>query len=471
MQSYKGYELTVGLEVHVELKTESKIFCSCSTAFGAPPNTQCCPVCTGMPGALPVLNRQVVDYAIKAGLALDCEIGTHSGQDRKNYFYPDLPKAYQISQYKRPLCSNGRLTFGGQGEEKTVQITRIHIEEDAGKLIHKEDGSTLIDCNRCGVHLIEIVTEPQIHSAEDAKEFLQKLRTLMLYTEVSDCKMNEGSMRCDVNLSVRKEGQPLGQRTEIKNLNSFAFVMKAIDYEYKRQVDVIEGGGCIQQETLRFEEESGRTLSMRKKENAPDYRFFPDPDLPPVVLTKERIEEIRCTLPVLPDERMAVYRERYGLSFADAQRLTAQRARADYFEEAAGHTTAYQILANLLNEESAQDTPRVTPFQLAQLATLLQEGTINSATARRVLLELCGKEDVLVKDYVMNRGLCQINDTDVLTELVKQALLESPRAVTDYRNGKKKAAMVIVGAVMKKTAGKANAPIVENLVLSLLEEQ
>ncbi len=469
MQSYKGYELTVGLEVHVELKTESKIFCSCSTAFGAPPNTQCCPVCTGMPGALPVLNEQVVDYAVKAGLALGCEISTHSGQDRKNYFYPDLPKAYQISQYKRPLCSNGRLTFGAPGEEKSVQITRIHIEEDAGKLIHKADGSTLIDCNRCGVPLIEIVTEPQIHCAEDAKEFLQKLRTLMLYTEVSDCRMNEGSMRCDVNLSVRKEGQPLGQRTEIKNLNSFAFVMKAIDYEYKRQVEVLEAGGRIEQETLRFEEESGRTLSMRKKENAPDYRFFPDPDLPSVVLTKEHIEEIRRTLPVLPDARMALYRERYGLSYADAQRLTAQRVRADYFEEAVTSTKAFKTLANLVIEEYSPEKEGLTPAQLGTLADLLEEGHINSAMAKRLLKELAGKRDVSLKDYVKEHALFQLSDQAMLLPIVKEVLAENPKAIEDYKKGKKNAVKSLLGGVMKKTAGRADPLLAERLVMAELQ--
>ena len=470
MTLYKDYLLTVGLEVHVELKTESKIFCSCSTSYGAEPNSQCCPVCTGMPGALPVLNKQVPLLAVKAGLALGCKINEYSGQDRKNYFYPDLPKGYQISQYDRPLCYGGSLTIEGEEGQKRVEITRIHIEEDAGKLIHRA-GATLIDCNRCGVPLIEIVTAPQITSPEEAKDFLLKLRTHLLYTEVSDCRMNEGSMRCDVNLSVRKEGQLLGQRTEIKNLNSFAFVMKAIEQEYKRQVDLLEAGGRVVQETRRFDEKTGRTEAMRKKENAPDYRFFPDPDLPPVVLSRQEIEEIAATLPRLPLQRQREYSEKYGLGEYDCKRLTAERERADFFEEAVKHTTAFKTLANLVIEEFSPEKEGLSPLQMAELADLLEEGTINSATAKRLLKELAGKKDVALSPYVEEQGLSQIKDEEILGAIVDTLILENPKAIEDYKRGKKNAAKALLGGVMKKTAGRADPLLAERLIAEALNAQ
>ena len=469
MMLYKGYELTVGLEVHVELKTESKIYCSCPTAFGDAPNTNCCPVCMGMPGALPVLNRKVPAYAAKAGFALNCRVSEHSGQDRKNYFYPDLPKGYQISQYERPLCADGYLDIETASGSKRVEITRIHIEEDAGKLIHGEDGEVLIDCNRCGVPLIEIVTAPVLCSAEEAKTFLQKLRTVLLYLEISDCKMNEGSMRCDVNLSVHRPGTPLGQRTEIKNLNSFAFVAKAIEYEYKRQVDLAEQGCPILFETMRFDEKSGRTESMRQKESAKDYRFFPDPDLPSVFLTRAELEEIRKDLPLLPHERTALYRERYGISDYDCSRITSEKERADYFEAAAEQCNAHKILANLVMEELSLEGARITPSQMAQIATLLQEGRINTATARKVIADLAGKEETLVSAYVFEKNLWQITDKETLRVFVKEALAENPTAIRDFGLGKKNASKVLVGFVMKKTAGRADAVLVEALVLEALE--
>ena len=311
----QDYEMVIGLEVHVELKTETKIFCGCSTKFGAPPNTQCCPVCTGMPGSLPVLNGKVVEYAVMAGLATNCEIATYSKQDRKNYFYPDLPKAYQISQYDLPLCSHGYLDIETEAGKKRIGITRIHIEEDAGKLTHVEGHGTLIDCNRCGVPLIEIVSEPDLRSAEETKAYLQKLRAIILYTGVSDCKMNEGSFRCDVNLSIRKKGSDqLGTRTEMKNLNSFQSVVKAIEYEFARQVSVLDEGGEVIQETRRFDMNTGKTASMRSKENADDYRYFPDPDLVPIVVSDTFRKELEDRIPVLPDQRKQQYQSQYGLS-------------------------------------------------------------------------------------------------------------------------------------------------------------
>ena len=340
--SGKDYEMVAGLETHVELKTATKIFCGCSTAFGAEPNTQCCPVCTGMPGSLPVLNRQVVHYAIKAGLAVNCRIASYSKEDRKNYFYPDLPKAYQISQYDLPLCENGYLDIETGEGRKRIGITRIHIEEDAGKLIHQEGKGTLIDYNRCGVPLIEIVSEPDFRSVEEIKAYLRKLRATILYTGVSDCKMNEGSLRVDVNLSVRKKGEEtLGTRTEMKNLNSFQFIAKAVEYEFRRQVEALEAGEEIIQETRRFDQASGKTFSMRRKEDANDYRYFPDPDLPPIEVSPDLLRELQAQIPVLPDQRKKEYVKRFGLTDYAAEQITLSREAADYFEQAARRTRPY----------------------------------------------------------------------------------------------------------------------------------
>ena len=331
----KEYEMVIGVEVHVELKTESKIFCSCSTAFGAEPNTQCCPVCMGMPGVLPVLNQKVVEYAVRAGLATNCSIASFSKQDRKNYFYPDLPKAYQISQYDMPLCEHGYLEIDC-GVPKRIGITRIHIEEDAGKLIHTPEGETLCDYNRCGVPLIEIVSEPDLRSAEEASAFLRKLRAILVYTGVSDCKMQEGSMRCDVNLSVRPKGtKEMGTRTEMKNLNSFQFIAKAIGYEFARQVEAVQAGEQIVQETRRFDQQLGKTFSMRSKEDADDYRYFPEPDLVPIVVSREEVQRIGESIPELPDAKKARFLQRYKIAPADAEILVGDREVAEYFEKAA----------------------------------------------------------------------------------------------------------------------------------------
>ena len=333
------YEMVVGLEVHVELKTKTKIFCARSTAFGAEPNTQCCPVCMGFPGTLPVLNEKVVEYALLAGLATNCEIARFSKQDRKNYFYPDLPKDYQISQYDLPLCAHGHLDITTAEGEKRVGITRIHIEEDAGKLVHTDGGRTLVDYNRCGVPLIEIVSEPDIRSAEEAVAYVRKLRAILLYLGVSDCRMNEGSLRCDVNLSVRRRGdQALGTRTEMKNLNSFQFIAKAIAYEFARQVGVLEEGGAVVQETRRFDAASGKTFSMRSKENSSDYRYFPDPDLAPIVTDDGMLDALKKRIPELPDERRRRYIEAYALPALDAEAICAVKELADYFDEAAART-------------------------------------------------------------------------------------------------------------------------------------
>ena len=470
-----NYEMVIGLEVHVELKTATKIFCGCSTKFGAAPNTQCCPVCTGMPGSLPVLNGKVVEYAVKAGLATGCKIATYSKQDRKNYFYPDLPKAYQISQYDLPLCSEGYLDIETESGKKRIGITRIHIEEDAGKLVHQEGKGTFIDCNRCGVPLIEIVSEPDMRSAEEAKAYLQKLRAIILYTGVSDCKMNEGSLRCDVNLSIRKKGSDkLGTRTEMKNLNSFQNVVKAIEYEYARQVSVLEEGGEVIQETRRFDMNTGKTSSMRSKENADDYRYFPDPDLVPIVVSPEFLEEIRKSIPMLPDQRKASYQEKYGLSSLAAETLVTRKDIADYFETVAGQTEYPLLAANLVSGEVARLCPEeqavpVAPEHIAVLADLLGQGKINGGTCKKVIAQLF-KEDGDPMEIIEAQGLQQISDPQVLRPMAEEVLRQSQKVVQDYKGGNKNAFHALVGQMMKKTQGKGNPQVIGQVLSELLEQ-
>lgn len=474
MNLYKGYEMVIGLEVHIELKTKTKIFCSCSTEFGAQPNMHTCPVCMGLPGVLPVLNRKVVDYAVMAGLATNCTIARFSKQDRKNYFYPDLPKAYQISQYDLPLCEHGYLDIETSDGSKRIGITRIHIEEDAGKLVHDEKFGTMIDCNRCGVPLIEIVSEPDIRSAEEAKAYLQKLRAVILYTGVSDCKMQEGSMRCDVNLSVRKAGEKeFGTRTEMKNINSFQFVVKAIEYEYKRQVDAIEAGETVIQETRRFDPDTGKTYAMRSKENANDYRYFPDPDLPPIELTDDEIHELGLRIPELPDARKARYISNFGLSAYDAEMLTADKYLADYFENVAAFTSYKKLAANLLLGEFTKlntaeyfECP-VEPKSFAALADLVGNETINSSTAKKLATRMWN-DGIDPEEAVTSEGLEQINDTSVLTELAKKAIDASPKSVADYKKGKASAFKAIIGAAMGMSGGKANPAKLSSIAEEML---
>ncbi|WP_343252584.1 Asp-tRNA(Asn)/Glu-tRNA(Gln) amidotransferase subunit GatB [Ligaoa zhengdingensis] len=471
-----AYEMVIGLEVHVELKTKTKIFCECSTAFGAEPNTQCCPVCMGMPGTLPVLNKQVVRYAVKAGLATHCSIARYSKQDRKNYFYPDLPKAYQISQYDLPLCAGGWLDIEGENGPKRIGITRIHIEEDAGKLVHKEGGGTLCDYNRCGVPLIEIVSEPDIRSAAEAAAYLRKLRAIMLYVGVSDCKMQEGSLRCDVNLSVRKKGsQTLGTRTEMKNLNSFQFIQKAIEYEFQRQVEAVEAGEEIVQETRRFDQATGKTFSMRKKEDANDYRYFPDPDLVPIVLSQEVLAAIGEEIPELPDARKQEYVERYGLTAGDAEALVNERAVADYFEAAAAGTKAPKLLANLITSEvfrlfapEQTDIP-IAPEHLATLADLLADERLGSAAGKK-LVSLMWHQDADPVGLAEEHQLWQISDEEALRPAAQRAVEENARAAADYKKGKSSAIQTLIGQVMRATGGRANPVVTRALLEKLLEE-
>ncbi len=471
----KDYEMVIGLEVHVELKTKSKIFCSCPTDFGAAPNTQCCPICMGMPGTLPVLNREVVSYAIKAGLATNCQIEPYSKQDRKNYFYPDLPKAYQISQYDLPLCHHGHLTIETQDGQKKIGITRIHIEEDAGKLIHDEKKGTMVDCNRCGVPLIEIVSEPDIRSAKEAAAYLQKLKAVISYTGISDCKMNEGSLRCDVNLSVRKKGETtLGTRTEMKNLNSFQSVAKAIEQEYIRQVEAVEKGEKIIQETRRFDQATGQTYAMRKKEDANDYRYFPDPDLMPIETSLDKIKSLQKEIPILPDVRKAAYMRDFGLSAYAAEQLTGQKEIADYFEKAASKTHAPVTLCNLLITEifrllppESTDIP-ICAKHLARLADLLEEGQINSSAGKKVL-SLLWEKDRDPEEVVQELGMYQLSDTDALMSAVKETLSKNPSMLEGYKKGKLTMAKALMGQAMALTNGKANPVKLQELLQAELD--
>ena len=475
MKFIDDYELVCGLEVHVELKTATKIFCSCPTTFGAKPNTQCCPVCSGMPGALPVLNRRVVELAVTAGLALNCEITKLSREDRKNYFYPDLPKAYQISQFDLPLCKNGYVDILSDGKQKRIGITRIHIEEDAGKLIH-DDSGTLIDLNRCGVPLIEIVSEPDIRSAEEAADYARKLRAILLAAGVSDCRMNAGSLRCDVNLSVRRRGETeLGTRTEMKNLNSFNYVEKAVEYEYRRQVELIKSGGKVVQETRRFDARSGKTFTMRVKENADDYRYFPDPDLPWIEVAEEEIERLRNALPKLPDERKREY-IRLGLSEKDAEQVSAPEL-CEFFDSGLEFTKYPKIFANLILGELlslTEEDIRISPESLAKVAELSGEGTINSTTAKKLVRALCEAADagktLDPEKYVRENDLAQIRDETLLRGFVREALEADPKAVAAFKAGKGNAAKAIMGKIMAKTSGRGDPVILDRLLYEALTE-
>ena len=467
--------MTVGLEVHVELKTKTKVFCACPTDFGAEPNTQCCPVCMGAPGVLPSLNARAVEYAIKAGLALNCEIARECGFDRKNYFYPDLPKAYQITQLDFPLCKNGYLDLETNRDKKRIRIERIHLEEDAGKLLHSKEHGTMIDHNRCGVPLIEIVSAPDISSPEEAKEYLKTLRLSMLYAGISDCKMNEGSLRCDVNISVKKRTDTqLGNRCEIKNINSFAFAEAALEYEFMRQCEILESGGTVKQETRRFDEKTSTTLSMRDKESSADYRYFPEPDLVWIKISEADIAKARATLPRMPKERVAEYISRYALDKKDADILTSDRALADLFEETAKLTSHPKALANLLISElprlyNGETLAPVSPNALARLVTLYGERRINSSTEKKLLHRILSTgEDP--EEIVEREGLAQITDRETLLSYLESAMRENPKSVADYKSGKDFALKFIIGKAMANSHGKADPELLGELAKDLLNQ-
>lgn len=468
------YELVAGLETHVELATKTKIFCSCTTEFGGEPNTHCCPVCIGLPGSLPKLNEKVVEYAILAGLATHCEIAEVSKMDRKNYVYPDLPKAYQISQFDMPLCKNGCIALSNG---RKIRITRIHIEEDAGKLVHSR-GNTYVDYNRGGVPLIEIVSEPDIRSPEEAKEYVEKLQFLMRYIGVSDCKMEEGSMRCDVNVSVRPQGsEQLGTRAEIKNMNSISFITKAMAYEFDRQCDLLDCGEEVVQETRRYNEADDCTESMRGKEDAQDYRYFPEPDLPTIRVPRERVEELRAKLPEDPDTRTQRWIAEAGISEADARQLLRYRRVADYFDSTVqglsnGKSAAACILGQIfrrMETEADKETfaVTVTPDNLNALLKLLDAGKIRMNLVKSTLEKMLdtGKP---YNEFLSESDLAGIDDNQ-LEVLCKEVLEKNPKAVEDYRAGKEKAVKALVGAVMKATRGRADAQKAEELLIALMK--
>ena len=461
----EDYEVVIGLEVHAELSTKTKIFCSCPTEFGGKPNTHCCPVCMAMPGALPVLNEKVVEYAVKAGLATGCEISRDSKNDRKNYFYPDLPKSYQISQFDKPLCIGGAVEIDTDEGKKKVGITRIHIEEDAGKLNHDDYGrGSLVDLNRAGVPLIEIVSEPDMRSSDEADKYLKKLKSILEYIEVSDCKMQEGSLRADVNVSVHKYGTPFGIRTEMKNMNSFRSITRAIEYEIERQIEVIENGGTIDQETLRWDEISGKTFSMRDKEDAQDYRYFPEPDLVAIRLSDEYIENVKRSLPELPESRKERYLNEYKLSEKEAKTLTASKYLSDFFEKGVEISHNPKAVCNwltsdiarILNEnEMEPDEIPFSPEDLTELIGLIEKGTISSKIAKDVL-EKMFEENEKPSVIIEKNGWVQISDEGAIKEVVQKILDANPQSVIDFKNGKDKAIGFLVGQAMKETRGKAN---------------
>ena len=471
------YEAVIGLEVHVQLLTRSKIFCSCSTRFGDPPNSNTCPVCLGLPGALPVLNREAVTMAMKAALALNCAVHPRSRFARKNYFYPDLPKGYQISQYDEPLASAGWLDIEVAGKAKRIGVTRVHLEEDAGKSLHEgfpdSDRKSYIDLNRSGVPLIEIVSEPDLRTPEEAYDYLTRLKTLMLYLEVSNCNMEEGSLRCDANVSVRRAGRTaFGTKTEVKNLNSFRFLQKALAYEIERQIGVIEEGGEIPQETRLWDSREQRTYGMRSKEFAHDYRYFPEPDLLPLVISDEWTEEARRSMPELPEAKKARFVGEHGLGDYDAAQLTSSKALADYFEDAVRRGSEPKLSANwilselshLLKEAGKEitETP-VSSERLAELLALVAKGTVSGKMGKDILAEMfsTGRR---ATEIIAAKGLEQISDRQKIAAVVREIMAANPKQVEQYRGGKAATFGWFVGQVMKATGGQANPQLVQEIL-------
>ncbi len=475
-----SFETVIGLEVHVELKTDSKIFSASPNHFGAEPNANTSVIDLGYPGVLPVLNKKAVDFAMKAAMALNCEVATHTKFDRKNYFYPDNPKAYQISQFDQPIGENGYIDIEVNGYTKRIGITRIHMEEDAGKLTHSINGFTLCDYNRQGTPLVEIVSEPDIRTPDEAYAYLEKLKSIIQYTGVSDCKMEEGSLRCDANISIRPVGQEaLGTKTELKNLNSFNFVRRGLEFEERRQVAVVSAGGKIEQETRRFDEASGKTLLMRVKEGSDDYRYFPEPDLVALYIDEEWKERIRAEIPELPDARKKRYMEELGLPAYDAAVLTVSKETADFFEAVVAEgANAKQAsnwimgeLTGYLNAEGKElHDIKLTSQSLAGLIALIEKGTISSKIAKTVFKEMVengGEAETIVKE----KGLVQISDEGALLKIIGEALDNNPQSIEDFKAGKKKATGFLVGQIMKATKGQANPQLVNQLLLQEIEKR
>lgn len=473
------YEAVIGLEVHAQMLTDTKIFCGCSTKFGSEPNTQTCPVCIGMPGVLPVLNKKALEFAIKTGIAMNCRISTYSRFARKNYFYPDLPKGYQISQYEMPICEGGYIEITVDGTTKKIGITRIHMEEDAGKNIHTGGNFSLVDLNRAGVPLMEIVSEPDIRSPKEAVEYMKKLRSILRYLGVCDGNMEQGSLRCDANVSVRPVGQKeFGVKTELKNINSFKFVEKALEYEIKRQIKILQEGGKIIQETRLWDSVAGVTQSMRTKEEAHDYRYFPEPDLVPIVVDKEWIDSIRSSLPELPDEKRSRFISEYGIPQYDADFLTSERTIADWYERAVRSGGQPKAVSNwimvelmrMLNEENKGiEECLIKPEQLAEMLKFIDDGVISGKIAKTVFEEMyrSGKDAVQI---IKEKGLVQISDTKEIERIIDEILSNSQVEVERYRAGDEKLMGFFVGQVMKATKGKANPKIVNDLLKKKLSD-
>ncbi len=475
----RQYETVIGLEVHVELATRTKIFCGCSTAFGGAPNTHTCPVCTGMPGSLPVLNKQVVEYAAAVGLATNCEITQYNKFDRKNYFYPDNPQNYQISQLYLPICRNGHVDIEIDGREKSIGIHEIHMEEDAGKLVHDPStGSSLVDFNRSGVPLIEIVSEPDMRSSEEVIAYLEKLRMIIQYLGASDCKLQEGSMRADVNLSVREYGQEeFGTRTEMKNLNSFSAIERAIEYERERQIDLIEEGGQVTQETRRWDDDQEYSYPMRSKEDAQDYRYFPEPDLVPIVISDEWLEEIRSRQPEFRDEKMKRYQSELGLSAYDSEIITGDKKLTDIFESCVELGAEPKEVANwiigetmrLLKEKNMEPADiDFSPEHLVQMIRMIQKNEINRKVARKVF-EAIFTENADPAAYVEEHGLKTVNDEGALRKVIEEIVENNPKSVADYKAGKKKAMGFFVGQTMRAMKGKADPAMVNQILKEILD--
>ena len=473
----KQYETVIGLEVHVELATKTKIFCACSTAFGGAPNTHTCPVCTGMPGSLPVLNKQVVEYALAVGLATNCQIHQYCKFDRKNYFYPDNPQNYQISQLYLPICHDGGVEIETAGGKKIIGIHEIHMEEDAGKLVHDEwEDCSLVDYNRSGVPLIEIVSEPDMRSAEEVIAYLEKLRQIIQYLGASDCKLQEGSMRADVNLSVREVGaEKFGTRTEMKNLNSFKAIAHAIEGERERQIELIEAGRKVIQETRRWDDNKESSFTMRSKEDAQDYRYFPDPDLTPVVISDEWIAEVKARQPELRSEKLERYKKEFDIPDYDAQIITNSKHMSDLFEAATAICKKPKKVSNWLMGETLRllkennmdpEDLSFAPENLAKLVDLADAGTVNSSVAKEVFEQIF-KENVDPEVYIEEHGLKTVNDEGALKATIEQIVSENPQSVADYKGGKKKAIGFLVGQTMKAMKGKADPASVNKILKEL----
>ena len=475
----KSYETVIGLEVHVELATNTKIFCGCTTEFGGAPNTHCCPVCTGMPGTLPVLNKQVVEFAIAAGLATNCTITQNCKFDRKNYFYPDLPKAYQVSQLYLPICRDGGIEIEVGGVKKTIGIHEIHMEEDAGKLVHDEwDDCTLVDYNRCGVPLIEIVSDPDMRSADEVIAYLEKLKLILQYLGVSDCKMQEGSLRADINLSIREVGAPeFGTRTEMKNMNSFKAIARAIEGERKRQIELLEYGKKVIQETRRWDDNKDTSFAMRSKEDAQDYRYFPEPDLVPIEISDEWLETVKKRQPELRDEKMTRYETEYDIPEYDASLITSSKKLADIFEatvvlcgrpKEVSNWIMVETMRLLKEHEMEPENIIFTPEHLAKLIELIDSGSINRTVAKEVF-EVVFTENIDPESYVKEKGLLIVNDEGELRRTIEEIVASNPQSVEDYHNGKTKAMGFLVGQTMKAMKGKADPGMINKIVLELLQ--